>query len=251
MNHHLDRAEALERRAAAERVSYLTAHGARGLALDVGCGNGYSVLEWKQRSVRAYGVDSSIYRFQRWLAENPMGVRPFVLASAVALPFRSGAFQHVSSSGMLEHIGVQEWSEPYRVNSFPGTNALRAHVVAEVQRVASADGTVIIDCPNGWFPVDFWHGDRLGAFRLHRVPYRLNPSFRDLSSFIRGRCVLLPLKGRLSFRQVGESRLGRVLAPLARALVWVLDRTPRSVGLPILSLAYPFLVVRGRGHGAA
>ncbi len=236
----LHRAEALEDGAAAERVEYLHGLGVlEGPILDVGCGNGYSLRELRGRGFLAVGVDCSLYRLSRWVEEGRDG-RHLVVADATRLPFLTGTFATVASSGMLEHIGVAEQSGPYRAAALPEKHRLRARAVTELGRVCF--GILVLDFPNGWFPVDFWHGDAVGAFRLHTVPDDLNPSVSEVRSYLPGsRVTVLPLRNRLRFRQVSQRRWGRLLSPLARLLVRALDRLPRaSLLLRVLS---PYLVV--------
>ncbi len=135
----LAEAEALEARAATERVVFLTKlfgdesrTGQR--LLDVGCGNEYAVREWSDRGLDAVGIDISLYRLSRWVGEHPASNRPFVIADATALPFRNGVFDRVVSSGMIEHVGVEESSMPYTVVAQPGQEEERRKGVAEISR---------------------------------------------------------------------------------------------------------------------
>ncbi len=241
----LEHAEALEKEAAAGRVSYLKSSGVNGgFILDVGCGNGYAVMAWIQEGRRALGVDSSLYRFSRWIAEHP-APRPFVVASAVALPFRTGVFDDSVSSGLIEHIGVAEAPNPYRVSALPGKFEDRKRAVEELLRVTRPAGAVTLDFPNGWFPVDFWHGDRVGAFRLHPIPDALNPSLLELRSYARKENVtVLPMGDRLRFQQVRTRWWGRLLAAPVAVLLRTLDSLPRSLAAPLMAVLSPFLVVR-------
>ncbi|MCU0305988.1 MAG: class I SAM-dependent methyltransferase [Thermoanaerobaculales bacterium] len=244
----LREAEALEKRAAVERVDYFDTilGGAPGeRLLDVGCGNGYAVEEWRRRGRSAIGVDRSLYRLSRWIGlAQPSG--RLVLADAAALPFPDGSFEHVVSSGMIEHVGVSESSEPYTVRTHDDRDEQRRGVVGELIRVAGPAGRVVVDCPNGSFPIDFWHGDRVGAFRLHRVPDTLLPCLGDLRRWAAsgGRDARLrPLSGRLAFRQVGRRWWGRVLAPAMRRFLVVLDRLCTLGAGRAVAPFYPYLVV--------
>ncbi len=241
----LEHAEALEQGAASDRVAYLQGSGIDGaLILDLGCGNGYSVREWLALGRKAIGVDYSLYRFSRWLSEHPVH-RPFVVASAVALPFRNGVFDASVASGLLEHIGVSEAPNPYRVSSLPGKHQARSCAVSEILRVTRPSGSVVLDFPNGWFPVDFWHGDRVASFRLHAVPDALNPSLLELQRYApRCRLTVLPLGSRLQFRQVRSRWWGRLLTAPVRAFLRLLDRLPRPVATPLSAVLSPFLVIR-------
>jgi SAM-dependent methyltransferase len=246
----LEEAETLERRAAEERVSYLSKLVPRigGLVLDVGCGNGYAVRRWLAGGHRAVGVDRSLYRLARW-AEEPEAEGWLVVGDAGSLPFRSGAFDLVVSSGMIEHVGVSESSSPYRVFPHADRDAQREAVVAELGRVVHAGGTLVMDCPNGAFPIDFWHGDRIGAFRLHPVPDRLLPTHYDLLRWASRAGLhprIEPLSGRLRFRQIGRRWWGRLLAPLVSFFLRRLDRWMDTRYAAAVAGLYPYVVVSCR-----
>lgn len=249
----LDVAEALESRAAGERVAYYDRHLGRRpedrppRLLDVGCGNGYAVAEWTRRGVGAVGVDNSTYRLGRWLAEKERRTL-LVVADAARLPFLGGSFEATVSSGMIEHVGVEESRPPYRVRALPGRDALRRRVVGELLRVVAAEGPVFLDFPNGSFPVDFWHGDRAGAFRVHPVPDPLLPSYRDVAGWTAPPATprLLPLRGRLRFRQVSRHWWGRLFRLPMAALIGTLDALRPLLPASLLAPLYPFLVVEIR-----
>lgn len=244
----LREAEALEARGARERVAYyvrLLGPGRRGRLLDVGCGNGYAVDEWRSRGFEGYGVDCSVYRLGRWIAEGGGG-RGLVLADAARLPFADGAFSDVISSGMIEHVGVEESAGPYSVRALPNRDGLRERVLGELVRVGDGLGAVLVDCPNGAFAVDFWHGDRIGSFRLHRIPDTLLPTFGAFRRWARRlgrRARLTPLSRRLSFRQVGRRWWGRLLRPAMAFWLWSLDLGLKAGLGRLLAPLYPYLVV--------
>jgi SAM-dependent methyltransferase len=241
----LDEAEALEQSAAFDRVAYFEAMGlGGGRVLDVGRGNGYTVAGWRLHGHLAFGVDRSLYRLSRWL-HLYRGAQALVVADARALPFRAGTFGTVISSGMLEHIGVREEPSPYRVRALPDKRASRAASVAEILRVTTPGGSLTLDFPNGWFPIDFWHGDRVGAFRLHMVPDRLNPSIREVRRYVPAhRVEVLRLCQRLRFRQISGRWWGRLLNKPGRFFLRTLDLLPRTVAGPIMAVASPFLVLK-------
>ena len=246
----LDEAEGLERTAAESRVAYLAGRlptpGAT--VLDEGCGNGYSVQSWLARGSRAFGVDRSLYRLARWVEEGCVHNR-LVVADAQNLPFRQGGFDLVVSSGMIEHVGVDESVAPYTVHPHPDRDAQREQVVAELARVLSRTGTLIVDCPNGAFPVDFWHGEKVGAFRLHGVPDLLLPTHDDLFRWAASAGLtarIEPLSGRLRFRQIRRRWWGRLLSPAGSVLLRILDRTLLSRFSRGFAWLSPYLVMSCR-----
>ena len=251
MSGFLEEAEALEQAASSERVSYLQAQHLAGPLLDVGCGNGYAVAEWWRRGIRAVGVDSSLYRLSRWLGQ-PVRL-PLVVADATALPFGDSRFKSSYSSGLLEHVGVAETGgDTYSVSELPDKFEKRRRAVAEMCRVTTSSGPVILDFPNGAFPIDFWHGTSLASFRPHRLPDRLNPTIWEIGRYVPDRSVtILPLRNRLVFKQISRRWWGRALRMPATLFVRLLDSIPRPFH-SVLGLLYPFLVVRiGRAeHGA-
>jgi len=253
MNTLLAEAEALERRASGERVDYFSdllgqQHAPAQSLLDVGCGNGYSVARWRANGVRAFGVDRSLYRMGRWVSEH--GRRPrMAVADAAQLPFAAQTFDVVVSSGMIEHVGVSESSNPYCVRPLPGRDELREQVVGELGRVTKSAGVALVDCPNGSFPIDFWHGDRIGSFRLHSFPDALLASHQQLLRWGRAAGLaasLQPLKTRLRFRQIRTRWWGQLLSPLAEWTLRVMDRLIQTRFGPSLAWLYPYVVVSYR-----
>ena len=246
-------AECLEREASARRIAYFRPRiGNVNRLLDVGCGNGYGVEVWRKQGTRAIGVDRSLYRLARWISEHRLA-RPFVVADAAALPFAAGAFDAVISSGMIKHVGVSETSNPYTIQPHTDRDERRADVIAELARVTCVGGRTIIDCPNGAFPVDFWHGDQVGAFRRHAIPDTLLPSFRDFVQWAaRAGCEakMETVTGRLAFRQVGRHWWGRTLAAPVAATLRALDLLVKLGFVALPARTYPYLVVV-LNHGAS
>jgi SAM-dependent methyltransferase len=191
--------------------------------LDSGCGNGISVDLLSAAGIEAWGHDLSALRKWQW-RERRMKER-LLVADAMRLPFSSGFFDLVLSSGVIEHIGVAERSSPrYAVTPLPDRDALRTDYLREVLRVVRPGGQVIVDCPNGAFPIDFWHGDRAGAARWHSPHEGFLPTFGEVARLAREAdastsVVSLSSRRRLRFRQVGAHWYGRLFAvPMATLL---------------------------------
>ena len=112
----------------------------------------------------------------------------------------------------------------------------RARFMRELLRVGK---TVYIDCPNGAFPIDFWHSDAPGGARVHSRREGFLPTFREIEALVPDAIVeaLSPYK-RLQFRQAAQHWYGRLLArPAELFFRWM----PRWIAKSALN---PFLVVR-------
>jgi SAM-dependent methyltransferase len=198
--------------------------------LDCGCGNGVSVDVLMELGFDARGIDLSSLRKWQW-RERAHRDR-LAVASALRLPFADGAFDAVLSSGVIEHIGVaEEGGATYSVTPLPDRDALRRAYVAELLRVTRPGGSVFVDCPNGAFPIDFWHNAVGGRARFHRLDEGFLPTASEIGSYAEGAAVQghSPHR-RFAFRQVGRHWYGRLLAPVMSAVFALggrlLARTP-------------------------
>ncbi|HEX4960066.1 MAG TPA: class I SAM-dependent methyltransferase [Thermoanaerobaculia bacterium] len=243
----LEEAERLEKEASVRRVGYyakLLPAGCQSI-LDLGCGNGYAVTAWREAGARAIGVDISRYRLARWVAEHRES-RPLIVADARHLPFRPGTFDAVISSGMIEHVGVRESTNPYTVSAESDQDESRAQVTGEVARVLRPGGTAYLDFPNGAFPIDFWHGDQVGSLRWHGTPDALLPRFRDVAKWASGAAMtarLEALTGRLAFQQVGRHWWGRWATVPMALLIRLLDGAAARGWYRLPARVYPYLVI--------
>jgi SAM-dependent methyltransferase len=213
--------------------------------LDSGCGNGLSVDLLSAAGVDAWGHDLSALRKWQW-RQRRMRER-LVVADATSLPFPDGFFDVVISSGVIEHIGVEERGNPrYSVTPLAGKEGMRIGYLRELLRVVRGGGRLIVDCPNGAFPIDFWHGDKAGGARWHSLREGFLPTFRDIARWAcaadgTARVGSLPTRGRLRFQQVGAHWYGRLFAiPMA-----VLLRIMEVPGLRWLARSplNPYLVI--------
>jgi SAM-dependent methyltransferase len=133
---------------------------------------------------------------------------------------------------MIEHVGVVESSTPYAVTALQDRDLSRERVLGEAVRLMRPGGRAFFDFPNALFPVDFWHGDSVGSFRVHGPSDALLPTggrFQRWVARAGGVTRLCPLRDRLKMRQVSKRWWGRLL------------RLPMGIHLAVLD----FLVAGG------
>jgi SAM-dependent methyltransferase len=213
--------------------------------LDCGCGNGLSLDLLMDAGFAAWGNDLSALRKWQWRERRHPD--RLLVADALKLPFPEGFFHAVLSSGVIEHIGVEETGgETYTVRPMADRNERRVRFLGELLRVVAPAGELWLDFPNGAFPIDFWHGPRAGGARVHALDEGFLPTVRE----VRGHLARLgpgwrvrPLSphGRLACRQVRRHWYGRLLYLPAAAFLW-------STRLPLLrrlagSPLNPYLVL--------
>ncbi len=226
------------------RIEEFYAHLIEGGAsvLDCGCGNGVSVDVLNEHGFDGWGVDLSALRKWQWRER----ARPerLAVANALRLPFPDGSFDTVISSGVIEHIGVDErGGASYAVTPRQDRDASRRQFIDELLRVTRPGGRVFVDCPNGAFPIDFWHGGEGGRARWHRRGEGFLPSFAEINALARGAEVrALSPSRRFAFRQVGQHWYGRLFSlPMA---MWL--AAMKVVPFLARTATNPYLVVEIR-----
>jgi SAM-dependent methyltransferase len=182
--------------------------------LDSGCGNGRSVELLRESGIDAWGNDLSALRKWQW-RDHPHRGR-LVVADTARLPFPDGFFHVALSSGVLEHIGVDEiGGETYSVTPRLERHELRRAFLQELLRVVRPGGVLYLDFPNGTFPIDFWHGTVPGGARWHSLPEGFLPKVQEIRSYLRRigdfEITALSPRMRLRMRQVGQHWWGRLL----------------------------------------
>lgn len=213
--------------------------------LDCGCGNGLAVDLLAGRGFEAWGNDVSQLRKRQW--NERVHRERLVVASGTTLPFPDGYFDVVISSGVIEHIGVDESRSPhYEVRPRATRDEERLTFVLELLRVTRNGGCIFIDAPNGRFPIDFWHADAPGQARLHALNEAFLPTARELRSLFHNGGVnqvrFLSPYGRLQFQQVRRHWYGRALMLPALALLQLMRILPPLAASPL----NPFLVMAAR-----
>jgi SAM-dependent methyltransferase len=193
--------------------------------LDVGCGLGLYVWQFRTLSPDVWGVDIDPEKVAQASADLPH----ISQAPAEALPFPDATFDVVLSHEVLEHVEDDR------------------QAVAEAWRVLRPAGRLVIFAPNRWYPFEthgvFWQG----RYRFGNVPlvnYLPNSLRRRLCPHVRAyrarelRQLLGGLPGRVVVHtQVypGYDKLAArspILAQVFRAVTYALEHTPlRRLGL--------------------
>jgi SAM-dependent methyltransferase len=196
--------------------------------LDSGCGNGESIDVLHRAGIDAWGHDLSALR--KWQWERREQRERLVVADGATLPFPDGFFDVAIASGVLEHIGVSEiGGRRYEVHPRADRDERRRCYLAELIRVLAPGGRLFVDCPNGRFPIDFWHGVTPGGARLHSLREGFLPTvpeIRALCARIDPRLEVRPRspEGRLRFRQVSAHWYGRLFRAPVAALTRLMSR---------------------------
>ena len=207
--------------------------------LDVGSGVGMYLSAFGRHTSHAAGIELESER-AREARQHGMAV---MQAVGEALPFATNAFDVVFSHEVIEHVHYDR------------------QTVAEMVRVTTPGGRIVIFCPNRWYPFEthghFWRGEYhfgntlLINYLPDRWRDRLAPHVRAYSAR-----RLRALYDRLDVRPVHHTqifpgydniavrspRLGRCL----RRLTYLLERTP----LRVLGISH-FLVLEKRGRATA
>jgi len=223
----------------------------RGLApgdvriLDCGCGNGIAVDVLGKAGFQCWGNDLSALRKWQWRERDRRD--HLLVGDALALPFPDGFFHIVLSSGVIEHIGVDEaGGDTYWVRPRPDRDESRVAFLSELLRVIGSPGELWLDFPNGAFPIDFWHGTRAGGARFHRLDEGFLPTIGEVRGYlgrIGGGWRARPMSphGRLACRQVRRHWYGQLFHLPVAAFLWA-TRMPilgRLAGSPL----NPYLVL--------
>lgn len=212
--------------------------------LDSGCGNGLSVDLLRARGIEAWGNDVSALRKWQWASCEHKD--HLVVAPSQSLPFSDSYFDSVISSGVLEHIGVEEHGGArYTVRPLPDRDNARIAFLRELTRVLHPSGVLYLDFPNGAFPIDFWHGTVAGQARFHSLREGFLPTVREIRVYLR--CLgsrkvrALSPANRLQMKQVGQHWYGRAARLPMVALLRLMKLDP--TGWLAASALNPYLVL--------
>ena len=201
--------------------------------LDCGCGNGWSVDLLNDAGLRTWGMDLS--QLRRWQWRDRKHKDRLSVADAGHLPFAAGYFDFILCSGVIEHIGVQEYKMgAYIVKPLKNRDELRMAFLTELLRVLAPGGRLWLDCPNGAFRIDFWHGDRVGQARRHALDEGFLAKASEVRDYLEKIDSFVSMTPRsphrmFRFKQVGRHWYGRVVRPLMGIYLGLMRYFPFSL----------------------
>ncbi len=215
---------------------YVQLEGAR--VLDVGCGLGLYVRQFRAHGAEAWGVDVDEEKVAQASRELPHISR----APAELLPFPEASFDMVLSHEVLEHVDDDRGA------------------VAEAHRVLKPGGRLVIFAPNRWYPFEthgaFWRG----AYHYGNIPFvnylprplrdRLCPhvrayTARDLRRLLEGLPGHVVVHTHVYPGYDKIARRNRALAGALRGITYALEHTP----LHFLGLSHFLVFEKGKADG--
>jgi ubiquinone/menaquinone biosynthesis C-methylase UbiE len=197
--------------------------------LDVGCGNGSSLLGPLSSECRAYGVDMTEEMLRNAKKHHPEA-RGLCRSDACSLPFQSGSFDVVYSSRCVINVLTEEMqhvalSEIFRVVKPNGTVVLMENFeepmarMNQVREVCRA-GPPIVDT----------HNLQLNLQRTLEYSRSLGWTVTRTHSNTWASFVANVLMARIARRR-GSWFAGRILHPMYVSLCWLEDHSPVSLPL--------------------
>lgn len=225
--------------------------------LEVGCGMGAGIELFARDGYDAFGLDlPNLAPF--WEREKRDPGR-FFCGDGGRTPFPGGYFDAVFSLGTIEHIGTLTGHNTLSADYL----ARRSAFAAELLRITTPGGRILISCPNKSFPVDVHHmptdeatkersqNQRQAIFsrtglnwhwpfgRYHLLSYR---EIRDLFCSTNGARAIRPVsaKSYFSFKRTGSLPGLKRFAPLIGGYIENLPGWLRGTFLN------PFLIVEIR-----
>jgi len=177
----------------------------RPLLLDAGCGTGWNLADYRQLA-DAYGIEPDGKAAAMSRARSGA---PLAQGDLRYLPFRSGSFDVVVCTDVLEHISED------------------AAALGELARVLKPAGTLILTvpaCPWAWSEHDRYlgHVRRYNCRRLLRLAWLAGLRAVHLSRYNSLLGPALVAWRRATSRSAGRSDVGRpVPYPLRRPLLWL------------------------------
>jgi SAM-dependent methyltransferase len=114
-------------------------------------------------------------------------------------------------------------------------------------RVLKPDGVLYLDCPNGSFPIDFWHNDYRASPRFHWPGESFLPSFDEVAKLVKRvapTCSIEAISpsGRFTFQRSRRRWYGKLFTDVMKVYLDLLKGRPFS--WLAASPLNPYLVMR-------
>lgn len=210
--------------------------------LSLGCGAGMEVDALRDAGFDAVGIDNG-NRTRVWGRRSHPDA--LVMANGMHLPFADATFDIAFCGCVFPHVGVD--GDSFKVTDKHYEDRLA--IAREMTRVVKPGGAIFLSSPNRWFPLDLFHGRKIGSYRTPVNPpwrkFLLSRSdyarlFRDAGC--RGPAKAQSIKGYWGFCRTGGSWKGKLVALPVRAL-FALASNPVTPFLRSSALL-PWIVVR-------
>lgn len=210
--------------------------------LSLGCGAGMEVDALRDAGFDAVGIDNG-NRTRVWgRRTHPEAL---VMANGMHLPFADGTFDIAFCGCVFPHVGVEG-------DSFKVTDRCyqdRLAIAKEMARVVKPGGSIFLSSPNRLFPLDLFHGRKIGSYKTPINPpwrrFLLSKGdyarlFRDAGC--RGPATAQSIRHYWGFCRTKSSLLGKLVALPVRGLFALASNpvTPFFRASPLL----PWIVVR-------
>lgn len=179
--------------------------------LAIGCGIGLEVDLLCEAGFQCVGIDNG-NRANVW--PKRIHNENLVMANGMHLPFNKDEFDVVFCGCVFPHVGVVgdsiEVTEHYLED--------RTKLAAEMTRVLSPEGQIVVASPNRKFPMDIFHGRDQGQLKAHinKPDEKFLLSMTDYKKiFFDGGCVnydTLPVEGFWGFVRSKHSLKGLIVS---------------------------------------
>ncbi len=200
------------------RFRQATQGAAQPAVLSLGCGAGLEVELLREAGFNAVGIDNG-NRARAWTRRSCP--EALCMANGERLPFPDATFDIAFCGCVFPHVGVV--GDSFKVR--PDYWRRRLAVAKEMTRVVKPGGRIFVSSPNRLFPVDLFHGRKVGSYRTP-----LNPPWRRflLSAgdyrrlFLEAGCAgparALSIKNYWGFCRSKQELVGRLLSLPVRGL---------------------------------
>ena len=165
------------------------------LILDAGCGTGRFTRQILKRGSKVVGIDYSMKSLEICKKHfHNYGLKPLIIKGDICdLPLKSGIFDKILSTGVLEHIPTHED---------------RMKALSEMKRVINANGKLVITTYNYDFVNRlFRNKEGYHAGRIYYYNYN-HPEFKKILSFMFDKVEICGILNFVKYHDFLKNRLG-------------------------------------------